>query len=179
MAKIGFRVEKSGTDWTGKKPRYVVVALGAEGYSIPGDSTYHIEPKMDSAGKFVAYMVQTTRGRQVGHTYRKVTNAINVAKRDARRVFAGSLSNPSALGWIPAKAVALERDLKGRLKKLHIKVAGVAAKAKLRNVAAGFYDEEGVFHPIRASHDYKPRRVGEKVKRKATPRKKTVRRKRR
>jgi hypothetical protein len=32
----------------------------------------------------------------------------------------------------------------------------------LRNVAAGFYDEEGIFHPMRASHDYDPSRVGER-----------------
>lgn len=32
----------------------------------------------------------------------------------------------------------------------------------LRNVAAGFYDDEGVFHPIRASYDYSAKRAGEK-----------------
>lgn len=31
-----------------------------------------------------------------------------------------------------------------------------------RNVAAGFYDDVGVFHPIRASYDYSPARAGEK-----------------
>lgn len=31
-----------------------------------------------------------------------------------------------------------------------------------RNIAAGFYDEDGQFHPIRASFDYSPGRVGEK-----------------
>lgn len=29
------------------------------------------------------------------------------------------------------------------------------------NVAAGFYDEDGYFHPIRASYDYSPKRAGE------------------
>lgn len=33
-----------------------------------------------------------------------------------------------------------------------------------RNVAAGFYDEDGIFHPMRASYDYDPKRVGEKGK---------------
>lgn len=31
----------------------------------------------------------------------------------------------------------------------------------LKNITAGFYDEEGEFHPIRASRDYDPGRVGE------------------
>lgn len=32
---------------------------------------------------------------------------------------------------------------------------------KARNIMAGFHDEEGVFHPIRASSDYDPGRAGE------------------
>jgi hypothetical protein len=35
---------------------------------------------------------------------------------------------------------------------------------RVKNVAAGFVDEEGIFHPIRASYDYKAKRAGEKVK---------------
>ncbi len=34
-----------------------------------------------------------------------------------------------------------------------------------RNIAAGYYDEDGIFHPIRASYDYDPSRVGEKRRR--------------
>ena len=30
-----------------------------------------------------------------------------------------------------------------------------------RNIAAGFYDSDGKFHPIRASFDYDPGRTGE------------------
>ena len=30
-----------------------------------------------------------------------------------------------------------------------------------KNVAAGFYDEDGIFHPIRASYDYNRKRAGE------------------
>ena len=33
-----------------------------------------------------------------------------------------------------------------------------------RNVAAGFYDEDGYFHPIRASYDYSSKRAGESRK---------------
>lgn len=32
---------------------------------------------------------------------------------------------------------------------------------KTRNIKAGFYDEEGIFHPIRASSDYSPSRAGD------------------
>mgnify|MGYP001596291985 CR=1 FL=1 len=41
------------------------------------------------------------------------------------------------------------------------KKALAAGRRYLRNVAAGFYDADGVFHPIRASYDYKPSRAGE------------------
>ncbi len=60
---------------------------------------------------------------------------------------------------------------------------GIPAK---RNVAAGFVDGSGVFHPIRASYDYSEKRAGEwplkhyrparPVRRK--PKKKTAKRKR-
>jgi hypothetical protein len=36
--------------------------------------------------------------------------------------------------------------------------------ARSRNVAAGFYDEDGYFHPIRASFDYDRRRGGDAKK---------------
>jgi len=38
----------------------------------------------------------------------------------------------------------------------------LAAGGRRRNIAAGFYDEEGIFHPIRASFDYQASRAGEK-----------------
>lgn len=37
-----------------------------------------------------------------------------------------------------------------------------------RNITAGFYDEDGMFHPIRASSDYDPNRTGEKAKRRTS-----------
>lgn len=41
------------------------------------------------------------------------------------------------------------------------------------NIAMGFHDKDGNFHPIRSSPDYSPGRVGEKrAKRKTTRRKK-------
>lgn len=45
------------------------------------------------------------------------------------------------------------------------KAANAAGRRYLRNIAAGFYDEDGVFHPIRASYDYSPSRAGEKRRR--------------
>jgi hypothetical protein len=43
-------------------------------------------------------------------------------------------------------------------------------RRRSKNVAAGFYDDEGIFHPIRASYDYKGSRAGES-KRKGKKRK--------
>jgi hypothetical protein len=45
------------------------------------------------------------------------------------------------------------------------------SRRRRKNVAAGFYDEEGIFHPIRASYDYAGGRVGERKKKKAKRRK--------
>ena len=33
--------------------------------------------------------------------------------------------------------------------------------SRRRNVAAGYLDEEGIFHPLRASYDYSASRAGE------------------
>jgi hypothetical protein len=41
-----------------------------------------------------------------------------------------------------------------------------SGKRRRRNVAAGFHDEDGVFHPIRASYDYSAKRAGESRSRK-------------
>lgn len=49
----------------------------------------------------------------------------------------------------------------------------VRANVRRPNVAAGFYDEEGVFHPIRASFDYRARRAGEKTRRRPAKRRRT------
>jgi hypothetical protein len=45
-------------------------------------------------------------------------------------------------------------------------IARAIGNPRSRNVAAGFVDEEGIFHPIRASYDYSRKRAGEKKKRK-------------
>jgi len=36
-----------------------------------------------------------------------------------------------------------------------------AVNPRRKNIAAGYYDEDGYFHPIRASFDYSPSRAGE------------------
>jgi len=67
--------------------------------------------------------------------------------------------------FIPVSAVRINRN-----GTVDVKVSGATArklqnpKPKRRNVAAGFYDEDGYFHPIRASYDYNAGRVGEKGK---------------
>ena len=62
--------------------------------------------------------------------------------------------------WVPAHAVKFNDD----------GTVDVMTEAQhnrgMRNVAAGFYDEDGYFHPIRASYDYDPSRVGERAKKK-------------
>jgi len=76
--------------------------------------------------------------------------------------------------WINASAVRVRRS--GGQLLVDLKVRGIKAlggKPRRRNVAAGFYDDEGIFHPIRASYDYKRSAAGEKPKkrRKSTRRK--------
>lgn len=50
------------------------------------------------------------------------------------------------------------------------------AKMLRPNVAAGFYDEDGIFHPIRTSYDYSRSRAGEGRKRKRKARRRGRRR---
>ena len=61
------------------------------------------------------------------------------------------------------------------------KVGGRFVRNPRRNIAAGFHDEEGQFHPIRASFDYDPGRAGESRrprKKKAAAKKKAAPKKR-
>lgn len=65
---------------------------------------------------------------------------------------------------------ALERDLRDRGAQ-QVKSAGGGTafisrseNPRRRNIAAGFYDEDGYFHPIRASYDYSRKRAGEQKK---------------
>lgn len=73
--------------------------------------------------------------------------------------------------WVPAHAVMFNSD--GT-----VDVMTESEHEPRRNIMAGFHDEEGIFHPIRASADYDSSRVGEisrrkkaKLKRKAKARK--------
>jgi hypothetical protein len=45
------------------------------------------------------------------------------------------------------------------------RIARRVSNPRRRNIAAGFYDEDGYFHPIRASYDYSAKRAGETPKR--------------
>lgn len=56
-----------------------------------------------------------------------------------------------------------------------------SAVRRKRNIAAGFRDEEGIFHPIRASYDYSGSRAGDpppKRKKRKPAKRKTAARKR-
>lgn len=50
-------------------------------------------------------------------------------------------------------------------------VRGRFVPGKARNIAQGFHDSKGVFHPIRASSDYDSRRVSVESKRPARKKK--------
>jgi len=76
------------------------------------------------------------------------------------------------------KRAAARRTVKRAAPKRSVKRAAPrrAAKRTVKrrsNVAAGFVDDMGVFHPIRASYDYDPGRVGEGRKRKKSAKKRT------
>ena len=58
---------------------------------------------------------------------------------------------------IPASGVIIDK----KRGKVHIINPG-----KIRNIAQGFFDQSGTFHPIRASGDYDSSRVGESKKKK-------------
>ena len=65
--------------------------------------------------------------------------------------------------WIPAHAVKFNED---GSTSLMTEPQHNRGRRRRRNVAAGFYDEEGIFHPIRASFDYSRSRAGERPARK-------------
>jgi hypothetical protein len=48
----------------------------------------------------------------------------------------------------------------------------MGTRRRMKNVAQGFYDNYGVFHPIRASKDYDESRVGGKRRKKSKKKKK-------
>lgn len=78
----------------------------------------------------------------------------------ARRVKLRKNPGPSDLPygeWIPAHAVKFNEDGSTSIMAEHAR-----ANSRRRNVAAGYYDEAGVFRPIRASWDYDPSRAGER-----------------
>lgn len=100
-----------------------------------------------------------------------------MAKRRRRRNPATELSELPIGEFIPVQAIRMNED-----GKLDIKVSDATAERlenpRRRNIAAGFVDEDGVFHPIRASYNYSPGRVGEKSKARPAKRKAKAKRKR-
>lgn len=51
--------------------------------------------------------------------------------------------------------------VRGKSRKSAMSRANSFRRTHLKNIMAGFYDEDGIFHPIRASKDYSPSRAGE------------------
>lgn len=80
------------------------------------------------------------------------------------QLFGGRTSNPVGSATFPGKSY---------------KKALAAGRRYLKNIAAGFYDEDGIFHPIRASYDYSPGRAGEARRRRPKAKKRTKTRRRR
>lgn len=64
------------------------------------------------------------------------------------------------IGSNPKKPVAVI-SVRGRSKKHAVANANRVLRKHFKNVTAGFY-RGGVFHPIRASEDYRPSRAGER-----------------
>jgi hypothetical protein len=68
--------------------------------------------------------------------------------------------------WIPAHAIMFNDD-----GTISVMTEADGSVHTMHNVAAGFYDEDGYFHPIRASYDYDASRVGERSQKRRTRRK--------
>jgi hypothetical protein len=131
MSKITFRVETPPSSYDGygnEEKRKVIVACDSEGYSVPGDSTYHIVEKVSSTGKHVGYTITTTRGRELSPKT-KLSAAITAVKRDAQQQF-GRLSNPSPpkSKWIPTKAVRFNKDGSVSMRGSRLKGKGIIRK---------------------------------------------------
>jgi hypothetical protein len=100
----------------------------------------------------------------------------NTSKRRTRKRVAAALKKyvKRATGN-PARSRSVSlRGFTGRIRVLPgggVRIQGRGAATR-ENVAAGFVDEEGIFHPIRASYDYSSKRAGEGGKKKASKKKK-------
>src|ERR1035437_6178533 len=101
---IKFRTAITPPSGNGTKNGRVYVALGKDGYSLPGDSTYHVHHD----GK--TFDTQTTRGIHLGN-FRSVKSAISAIKRDANSRLK-NLANPSVPKgkFIKCKAVKFNKN---------------------------------------------------------------------
>jgi hypothetical protein len=76
----------------------------------------------------------------------------------------------------------LEQSLSGAWKPVKARIHRGKLQLKVpvsKNIKAGFYDQEGIFHPIRASSDYDQARAGEGPRKKRAGRGRKRRRGRR
>jgi hypothetical protein len=51
---------------------------------------------------------------------------------------------------------------RGRSRKEAFANARHFMRTRMKNITEGFFDKQGVFHPIRSAADYSPKRAGEK-----------------
>ncbi len=123
-------------------------------HSQPGDPIFdrHTRAALAGSARSIAWL--STRGWSVGqaaamedHMAHKRKNA-GRARASFRILRRG---NPAATLTVFGKSR---------------KAAERLGKRILGNIAAGFHDDAGVFHPLRASFDYDPSRVGERGKKK-------------
>ena len=78
---------------------------------------------------------------------------------------------------------AAESEARKFARKVGARLATPKSNSRRKNVAAGFMDKFGEFHPVRASYDYSRKRVGESEgfprARKSSKRRKSTKRKKR
>lgn len=99
-----FRIAVTPPSGNGRKNGRVYVALGKDGYSLPGDSTYHIHHD----GK--TFDASTTRGIHLGN-FRSVATAVKAIKRDAKtRLYTQSNPGVAKGKKISCKAVKFNKN---------------------------------------------------------------------
>lgn len=136
-------------------------------------------PTGQTIGQVQAKTAKAAR-RKAPKPYSRYKGEIGVERMNSgRRVRV--VSNPSSASqvgtgeWIPAEAVRFNADGTTTVEMRN------GGRRRVPNINAGFYEEEtGIFHPIRASADYKRARAGERApkKRRAAARKRPAAKKR-
>lgn len=107
--------------------------------------------------------------RSVEAPKRTIEEARRSLMNPRRKISGGALSKILDSGWKSVKMRVHKGETQvafygKEAQKILKKLSGAKNPKRRRNVAAGFYDEEGIFHPLRASYDYDAKRAGERSK---------------